>query len=187
MIAKAKISKHGGMTFIEVLIALFILVTGIIGAIATQASAKKGSFDAMQRSLASSLAQDIIERMRINQSSGLFLENYEGTYGAGGSAPASRCNSTANLCTPLEMVANDLYEWEQTLLGSEVKSGSNNLGGLLGATGCISHNNNSVTVVVSWEGRFESTDAGAANSAFASSCGSSNKKRRQIVIQAFIF
>ena len=187
MTSKPKISKHGGMTFIEVLIALFILVTGIIGAVATQASAKKGSFDAMQRSLASSLAQDIIERMRNNQSSGAFLENYEGTYGAGSSAPASRCNTAASLCTPLEMVANALYEWEQTLLGSEVKSGSNNHGGLLGATGCISHNNNSVTVVVSWEGRFESTDAGAANIAFASSCGTSSKKRRQVVIQAFIY
>ena len=180
-------TKQSGMTFIEVLIALFILVTGIIGAIATQASAKKGSFDAMQRSLASSLAQDIIERMRINQSSALFLENYEGTYGAGGSAPASRCNSAASLCTPQEMVTNDLYEWEQTLLGSEVKNGSKNVGGLLGATGCISHNNNNVTVVVSWEGRFESTDAAAASGEFAVSCGSSNKKRRQIVIQAFIF
>ena len=59
-------AKQKGMTFIEVLIALVIMVTGILGAVAMQATAKKGSFDAMQRSLASSLAQDIIERMRSN-------------------------------------------------------------------------------------------------------------------------
>ena len=179
--------KQSGMTFIEVLIALFILVTGIIGAIATQASAKKGSFDAMQRSLASSLAQDIIERMRINQSSALFLENYEGAYGSGSTAPPIRCNTVASLCTPVQMVANDLYEWEQTLLGSEVKIGSKNVGGLVGATGCITHVNNAVTVVVSWQGKFESTDAASSNSTLAGSCGDSGKKRRQIVIQAFIF
>ena len=54
------------MTFIEVLIALVILIMGILGAVAMQATAKKGSFDAMQRSVASALAQDIIERMRGN-------------------------------------------------------------------------------------------------------------------------
>lgn len=67
-----------GMTLIEVLVALVILVTGIFGAVAMQASAKKGSFDAMQRSVASALAQDIIERMRSNDSDVLILENYQG-------------------------------------------------------------------------------------------------------------
>ncbi len=53
-----------GLTFVEVLIALFIIVTGILGAVAMQATAKQSSFDAMQRSLASSLAEDLIARMR---------------------------------------------------------------------------------------------------------------------------
>ncbi|MCI2283138.1 type IV pilus modification protein PilV [Colwellia sp. MSW7] len=63
---KKSTKKQRGMTFIEVLVSLFIMVTGILGAVAMQANAKKGSFDAMQRSLASSLTQDIIERMRSN-------------------------------------------------------------------------------------------------------------------------
>ena len=65
------IKSQKGMTFIEVLVALLILVTGILGAVAMQATAKKGSFDAMQRSVASALAQDILERMRSNDSTAL--------------------------------------------------------------------------------------------------------------------
>jgi type IV pilus assembly protein PilV len=66
------------MSFIEVLIALVILVTGILGAVAMQATAKKGSLDALQRSIASALTQDILERMRSNDVNE--LNNYANTY-----------------------------------------------------------------------------------------------------------
>ncbi len=176
------------MTFLEVLIALVILVTGILGAVALQATAKKGSFDAMQRSLASSLAQDIIERMRSNDATiaGSVLNNYVGTYGSGTlSAPSIRCDSMGALCTSTQRVTNDLYEWQQALLGADVKSASAaNVGGLVGARGCIAEVNNSVTVAISWQGRTVTRD-GATNSTVK--CGTAGTKRRQIVIQAFIF
>ena len=83
---KNQLIKEKGMTFIEVLIALVIMVAGILGAVAMQATAKKGSFDAMQRSLASSLAQDMVERMRSDDSSTLI--NYISTeYGSGVTCP----------------------------------------------------------------------------------------------------
>jgi type IV pilus assembly protein PilV len=159
-----------------------------------QASAKKGSFDAMQRSMASSLAQDIIERMRGNNAavgSGI-LNGYNGTtYGSGSlSAPATRCNSTATLCTPVQLRANDLFEWEQSLMGADVKNGTYDVGGLVGVVGCISHLNNNVQVVISWEGRVETSDGASdnGNGVFGTSCGSQtdNKKRRQIFVNAFI-
>tara|TARA_R110000787_G_scaffold213075_2_gene322653 strand:+ start:658 stop:1167 length:510 start_codon:yes stop_codon:yes gene_type:complete len=168
------------MTFIEVLIAVFILVTGILGAVAMQATAKKGSFDAMQRSVASALAQDIIERMRSNNANA--LAGYAGTdYGATLNVlPAKRCNTLAGLCTPVEMVTNDQYEWEMSLMGADVVNGSNNVAGLTGVRGCVSHALNAVVVVVSWEGRTEIGDA-AKNS-----CGTAGSKRRQVIVEAFI-
>ena len=75
MASVRKIQRQNGMTFIEVIIAMVILVVGILGAVAMQASAKKGSFDAMQRSIASALAQDILERMRSNNAGALNLYN----------------------------------------------------------------------------------------------------------------
>ena len=179
--------KHSqGMTFIEVLVALFIMITGILGAVAMQATVKKGSFDAMQRSLASALAQDIIERMRGNDPSS--LDSYQGVYGNKNlSAPSVRCNSVTTLCTPAQMVTNDLYEWEQNLQGANVQAAGNNAGGLIAALGCISHSANSVTVVVTWQGREATSDGASNNSSVAQSCGSSSNKRRQVVVNGFIY
>lgn len=181
-----------GMTFIEVLIALVIMVAGILGAVAMQATAKKGSFDAMQRSLASALAQDMLERMRSNDPTPIngILNTYAGTYGAAdpGVAPVPACNTQGTLCNSAQMVATDLYQWTQLLRGANVTSGGQNAGGLTNAIGCITENNNAVTVTVSWQGR-TSTQDGAAAAAFATNvgCGTANDKRRQVHIQAFIF
>lgn len=182
------ISKSKGMTFIEVLVALFVMVTGILGAVALQATAKKGSFDAMQRSVASALAQDILERIRSNDPDPAIIETYEGTYGAALNAvPANRCDNNAVACTPAQMVTNDLYEWEMMLMGADVKKGSANVGGLVGARGCITHQNNALTVVVSWQGREDISDGGSSNSLTAQACGNASDKRRQIEISAFVF
>ncbi|MBA6264727.1 MAG: type IV pilus assembly protein PilV [Colwellia sp.] len=191
---KKPLSVNKGMTLIEVLVALVILVTGIFGAVAMQASAKKGSFDAMQRSVASALAQDIIERMRSNDSDFLVLETYQGVYGAALNAiPGVRCNSAASLCTSAQMVTNDLYEWEVKLMGADVTAGGKNSGGLVGAFGCIDHNRNAVTVVISWQGRIETADGYDANNnssaaaTLANACGTSDNKRRQVTVEAFVY
>ncbi|NQZ81813.1 MAG: type IV pilus modification protein PilV [Colwellia sp.] len=173
-------SKNKGMTLIEVLIAMFILVTGILGAVAMQASAKKGSFDAMQRSVASALAQDIIERMRSNDATA--LAGYAGTdYGVAlNSLPGIRCNTTATLCTPAEMLINDQYEWEMALIGADVMQGTDKVAGLSGARACISHAANAVTVVISWQGRTAISDSQK------DTCGTAGTKRRQVIVGAFI-
>jgi len=172
--------KQLGMTFLEVLIALFILITGVLGAVAMQATAKKGSFDAMQRSVASALAQDIIERMRSNDAT--TLVNYVGTdYGTTlNSVPSKRCNTVASICTAAEMVVNDQYEWEVALMGADVKQGLKNIGSLINGRACIAHAANAVTVVVSWQGRTALTDSGK------STCDTASSKRRQVIVEAFI-
>lgn len=190
-------SRQKGLTLIEVMVAFFILVTGILGAVAMQASSKKGSFDAMQRSVASSLAQDILERMRSNSSSIAVLEAYEGTYGATLNAvPEIRCNSADSLCSNQNMVVNDLYEWELGIMGADVKNGEDSTGGLLDGSACITHLNNQVRIVISWQGREATSDAYSAAdynsqqanlSALAASCGQAGNKRRQVAIEAFIF
>lgn len=193
--------KQQGMTLLEVMVALFITVVGTLGAVALQASAKKGSFDSMQRSLATNLAEDIIERMRNNDRD--TLDAYEGTYGVTPmSVPALRCTaplvtSPITLCDPAEMVADDLYTWEQSLIGADALSGSKNVGGLIGGVACIEHNDNMVTVMISWQGRVELSD-GASSSYIdpddtskgsAVNCGSTleDKKRREVRIDAFIY
>lgn len=174
------------MTFLEVLIALVIMVTGILGAVAMQATAKQASFDAMQRSLASSLAQDIIARMRANDV--LVLADYEGlTYGKGNfiASEPNRCDQANVNCSSALILANDQYEWELALMGGDVTAGTDKkrAGGLVGGQGCIIGNGNSISVVVSWQGRTKVKDSEKSDT-----CVNSNgkEKRRQVVVEAFI-
>lgn len=173
-------TKQVGMTFIEVLIALVIMVTGILGAVAMQATAKKASFDAMQRSLASSLAQDIVERMRGNNIA--TLANYIGNdYGVTlNDPPAKRCKTTDGLCTGPEMATNDRYEWELALMGANVTNGTNNAGGLVDARACVGVNNNAVSIVITWQSSTEFVNGSTEG------CGDTGSKRRQVLLEAFL-
>lgn len=181
-------NQSKGFTFIEVLIAFVLLTTGILGAIAIEANVKKGSFDAMQRSFASAMAQDIIERMRNNSSDAATLEAYEGVYGDGGeSLPSTRCNATNALCTSAQMRVNDLYEWEQLLQGEDVTFDGKAVGGVTGAIGCIQHTNNAVEVIISWQARTSTKDSVDSDYDFEYNCGEKSDKRRQIFVNAFIY
>ncbi|PKG86437.1 type IV pilus modification protein PilV [Colwellia sp. 75C3] len=180
-------STQRGMTFLEVLIALVIMVTGILGAVAMQITAKQGSFDAMQRSLASSLAQDIIARMRTQTPSvnpDLALREYiKSDYGEG------KYIDDASI---VDMIKNDRYEWELALMGGNVTAGTVNVGGLIGGRGCIIAGvdvagnivKNAYTVVVSWQGRQKIKDSTKNGSCGALAAASG--KSRQVVVQAFI-
>jgi len=187
----SKRNRQKGMSFIEVLVAMVILVTGILGAVAMQASAKKGSFDALQRSLASSLTQDILERMRGNNATNLAL--YAGIYDGIEPAPALRCNTPGALCnTPVQLKDNDLFEWTQALRGGDTLNAGANAGGLIDAIGCIAldpADPNFVTITISWQGRVSSQDGAAANNATSQACGIDidSDRRRQVALQAFIF
>lgn len=178
-----------GVSFIEVIVALVILATGILGAVAMQATAKQASFDAMQRSVASSLAQGIIARMRANAPSinpDLTLVAYAlDTYGESiDGVPSNRCDNAVTPCTPLQMSTNDRYEWELALMGGDTTQGTTSVGGLVGGRACIFQNANAYSVVISWQGRTNTADAGAS---YDNTCGSSGSKRRQIEVKAFIY
>ncbi len=165
-------NKQKGMSFIEVLIAMVILVTGILGAVAMQATAKKGSMDALQRSVASALTQDILERMRSNNITE--LENYIGTHQATAPIKTTTCYTEATVCTPAALTVSDIAQWKQ------------GLSGLIDGVGCIAVANNQVTIAISWQGRTATQDGASSNSSDAQDCGTSTKERRQVVLQSFV-
>jgi type IV pilus assembly protein PilV len=69
-----RICNNKGFTLLEVLIAFIILSVGILGAVKLQVVAKKASYDANQRSAALSIANDIIERIRANDTPEVFTD-----------------------------------------------------------------------------------------------------------------
>lgn len=60
------IRRHRGSSLIEVLIAMLILSVGMLGFAALQTQAMRTNYEAMQRARASSLAEDLFDRMRAN-------------------------------------------------------------------------------------------------------------------------
>ena len=185
----ARLSRQSGFTFLEMIISFAVLATSIVGVVGMQALAKKSSFDAQQRVLATALANDIVQRMRVN-TEGVSAGSYIGTYTSfTADANINRCSNTGTPCSSAQIAANDLYEWKMAMFGADVVQSETSVGGLISPTACISHNAGSVSVVVSWQSRTETTDAAASKTegTLAASCGTASDKRRLVYIDTFMF
>jgi type IV pilus assembly protein PilV len=147
--------RQSGTFIIESLIAVVILSVGLLGIGLLQLQSKHLNLQSIQRSEASMLASEIVERMRNNRAS---LESYFTTVGGGSitAVPDPNCTQ-GTTCTPAELVGHDLWQWEQAIDGAaEIRSG-NKTGGLHMATGCISGPAKGVSglynVTIVWRGR----------------------------------
>jgi type IV pilus assembly protein PilV len=184
-----RIESSRGLTLIEVLITLFIFAIGLLGIAGMQAIAKKANFEAVQRTTATFLAYDIIERMRANSDT---LDEYlvEGLGGGTQGAPGTDCGAAD--CDTSALAVYDLYEWEQAIDGTAEQSASGNAaGGLVEPTACVSGPAAGVagvyTVAVAWRG------SSALSNPTIDDCGEGSGKygdadeyRRILVVTTFI-
>lgn len=177
-----------GVGLIEVLIAMLIVSIGAAGLLSMQVSGKRIGYDALQRSSATSLVRDIIERMRVNPTA---VADYAKTVGGTSISSEPSPNCLTATCTPAQMAAHDLWEWERALDGAAeyiANAGSETLaGGLVAPRGCITNNNGVVTITLAWRG-YQSISNPTAND-----CGTTqglygdNDDQRQIIsITTFI-
>jgi type IV pilus assembly protein PilV len=192
---------QAGFSLIEVLITIFVVGVGLLSIAGLQVYSKQSNFDAVQRTTAAALAQDIIERMRANPTmTTAYVTN--ATTGISEINPVSLsadCGNGSTVCTPAQTVQYDLYKWSQALFGAaEVASDGTNAGGLASATGCItaftSGSACGLYVTIAWRGvnPLSGTDTRTGNQYL---CGSTNPNytgssglplRRLIVVQTFI-
>lgn len=173
--------KEQGFTLIEVLVTLIILATGLLGVVSMQVQAKKSSFDAMQRSIASSLAQNIIERIKDTGYATIVNYTSNSPYGSGMSAIIVSCNTEKSPCNAQQMAKYHTYHWEQALIGANVRNEGVNVGGLINAVGCIEQHGHNVMVTISWRGKDKMTAANKTNH-----CGDDSPFRRQVLVASFI-
>lgn len=132
-----------GIGLIEVLIALIIVAIGMLGIAGLQFMSKRSNFEAVQRTTASMLAQDIVERMRANRAA---ISTYAGTLenlpeplggGTMGEEPSPSCGSSASKCDPAQMAVHDLWQWEQAIDGVTEQQDGAPTGGLTLPTACL--------------------------------------------------
>ncbi|WP_341504171.1 type IV pilus modification protein PilV [Gallaecimonas sp. GXIMD4217] len=169
---------QGGFSLMEVLVALVILTTGILGTVAMQLTAKRGSYGALERTQAVNLANDLLERVRSNPSE---LANYAANYGSGQTVSAADKCSSSSYCSPAALRQWDQFQWHQQLMGADTKENTQNVAVLGNAVGCVTVSANAITVVVSWQGIHGIGDADAA-----SSCGTASDKRRLVSVSSVI-
>lgn len=177
--------SQSGFTLIEILIALFVFAIGILTVAGLQIISKKANYDAIQRTSATFLAYDIIERMRANRDN---LDSYLNPLGAAQAVPGTNCKT--NSCTGDQLAAYDLWEWEQAINGTSETVNGNSAGGLANPIGCISGpaggGDGVYTITVAWQGVTELANPNAVNVCGAGMYGANYENRRLIELAIFI-
>lgn len=126
-----KIRSERGVTLIEVLVTMVILVFGLLGIAAFQAKAQVGSVEAYQRAQAVVLLQDMRARLAGNPA-------HAGDYKT--STPMGTGDGQADDCSGATATsASDLCEWSRALKGAALAAGSgaNASSAVIGARGCV--------------------------------------------------
>ena len=187
--------RMAGVGLIEVLVTLVVFSLGMLSLAALQGVAKKANFDALQRTNASLMAYDLLERMRSNRQA---LASYVNTADLGGGTRAANvqtvaldCRNTDAPCTMEQIASGDLTEWENILDGNMETRANEATGGLVGATACINGpvagGSGGYTVVIAWRGIAPMTNqaldpCGAGLGRY----GDNDELRRVMVVQTFI-
>jgi len=118
--------SQAGVSMLEVLIALLITSVGLLGFAGLQSRALVSTEDTYQRTQATSIAQEIIERMRMNGVTGAIQSTastnpnvavYTTTGNWTGAKPATDCFGAAKTCAVADMALYDIAQ-VRTLLES---------------------------------------------------------------------
>ncbi|MDB2385813.1 type IV pilus modification protein PilV [Shewanella sp.] len=166
-----------GLTLIELMVSLVILVIGLIGIFNLHIVAKHGSFESFQQTQAAYLAHDIVNRMKLNRSE---LSNYADTY-TGVREKVNSCET--KICSTTQMLHWDQYQWDQTLLGALEQAEGRNIGGLDSPIACVTEGAGEVSVTITWRG----VRALGSPATTPSDCGHSlGKKRRVFTLKTMI-
>lgn len=177
--------RSQGFTLVDSLIAFFVFSVGLLGIAALELVSKRSSYEAVQRTTATTLAYDITERMRANPAEAV-TGAYFNTVTA---APAADC-STA-VCTAPELALYDRWQWQQALAGATDQAGASNVGGLVSPSACVARTAggtaNEITVAIAWRGQgaFINPTTHACGQG-SGSYGANDEYRRVLVMNTFV-
>ncbi|MEP5766484.1 MAG: type IV pilus modification protein PilV [Halieaceae bacterium] len=188
----SKRRKQSGFSLVEVMVSVLVTSVSVLGVAGMQVTSKRAGYEAIQRTTATAMTTDMLERMRSNPHA---LDNYIAAQLGGGTItaePVPRCtNNTTDACTDVQLASRDLWEWEQALDGNdetrEVSGSDVATGGLLNPTGCIAVSGGEVTVTVAWQGQEAlSNPGGNTCGAGLSRYGSADEQRQLLSVSTFI-
>lgn len=162
--------KQAGVSLLEVLIALLITSVGLLGFAGLQSRALLSTEDTYVRTQATSIAQEVVERMRMNGITGATQSNaftnpslaaYTTAANWSGAVPAADCLGGTKKCTVAQMALFDIAQIRQVV----ETSGSLPNGSVLVAA-CA---NNRVCAYVAW-GSTTAAECAAQGDASVNDC-----------------
>ena len=163
--------RQGGAMLIEVLVAILLCAFALLGYAALQSRASTAEFEALQRSQALVLVEDMANRVNANRvSAGAYVQS--GLLGIG----------SEQSCSGLGGAALDLCEWGNLLRGVSESSAGAAIGAMLGARGCITRAAGSTdryVITVAWQG-VVSTGGAAAPCGHSDTAFPDDTRRRAV-------
>lgn len=167
-----------GVTMLEVLIAIFILTLGLLGTAGIQSQMQVAEIEAYQRAQAVVILRDMVDRINANRKN------------AASYVTGSPLGSGSQTCsTATTVAAKDLCEWNNSLYGASETGGTQALGAMNAARGCIT---NPVTtmpremvVAVAWQG-LQPIFAPLSTTCASGTYGSDDRYRRALVTRIVI-
>ena len=150
--------RQAGLTLIEVLVSVVILLVGLLGLAALMTSSQKAESESYQRAQALLLLQDMVERINANRG---VAACYAVTTDVSTGTPYLGVDAdlTSLVCGVGSVSANtraieDITEWSSLLEGTNETAGGN-VGAMVGARGCVTLDDaatRTYTVSVAWQG-----------------------------------
>jgi type IV pilus assembly protein PilV len=127
--SRLQYTRQHGTSLVEVLVTLVILAFGLLGVAGLQAKMSLAEMESYQRSQALMALTQMTEFMSANaaQATSYLIA---GTIGTGDTQPT---NCTTITPGPIR----DLCEWSNSLKGASEQKSALNVGGMVGAVGCI--------------------------------------------------
>lgn len=148
-----------GSSLIEVLVTLVILMFGLLGLVGLMIQSQRSQVESYQRVQALVILQDMVNRINTNRKAATCYAiaaadgtGFLGTAGAGHAATPT-CTTATLTAEQQNRAVSDMSDWNSLLLGSAEKSGTSDVGAMLGARGCVTLVSAGVyQVSVVWQG-----------------------------------
>lgn len=153
--------SQAGFGMIEVLATLVILLVGLLGMAGLMVQSQRSEMESYQRVQALVLLQDMVGRIKANRKAAPCYAISDATSGTpsmgNGTTATPTCTAaiaTGSTATEQSRALQDLSDWSVLLQGAAEKNGTNNVGAMIGARGCVSYDSTSLTYLVSvaWQG-----------------------------------
>lgn len=144
-----------GDSLIEILVTLVILMVGLLGLMGLMVQSQRSQMESYQRVQALMMMDDMANRINTNRKA---APCYVVTTGSGGAPYLGTGSSVTPSCgtgtaEQQARAIQDMNEWNSLLLGSAETSAGSNVGGMLGARGCVEQVSPGVyRISVVWQG-----------------------------------